>query len=217
MKRRNRLIKAICAAILTVASLAYANVRVEFPAQIPGPPGYSIIERGFIPHTDDWAAVPFVRQTACVPLNFNLLDFADLAPAFPGGPPRSLLCDLTVEGHAIFKNGPPPVDIAPIQTHMQGLGTVAIWFVSTEELATALQDDILTIAELTSLPSLRIGSAAFFELTQQPGPLRKGFGTGKIELNATGTLIGGGSFEFRMREMGIDGQSVLRHIKIEVQ
>jgi hypothetical protein len=161
--------------------------------------------------------VPFVRQPACVPLNFNLLDFADLTPAFPGGPPRFVLCDLTVEGHAIFKNAPPPVDPAPIQVHMQGLGAVPIWFVSTAELATALQDDVLTIAELMSLPSLRIGSAAFFELTNQPGPLRKGLGTGKIELNATGTLAGGGSFEFRMREMGIDGESVLRHIKIAIQ
>jgi hypothetical protein len=217
MKRLNTRIKAICAGILVAASLAYANVRVEFPAQIPGPPSYSIIERGFIPHTDDWAAVPFVRQPACVPLNFNLLDFADLTPAFPGGPPRFVLCDLTVEGHAIFKNAPPPVDPAPIQAHMQGLGAVPIWFVSTAELATALQDDVLTIAELMSLPSLRIGSAAFFELTNQPGPLRKGLGTGKIELNATGTLAGGGSFEFRMREMGIDGESVLRHIKIAIQ
>jgi hypothetical protein len=217
MKRLNTRIKAICAGILVAASLAYANVRVEFPAQIPGPPGYSIIERGFIPHTDDWAAVPFVRQTACVPLNFNLLDFRDLTPAFPGGPPRFVLCDLTVEGHAIFKNAPPPVDPAPIQVHMQGLGAVPIWFVSTAELATALQDDVLTIAELMSLPSLRIGSAAFFELTNQPGPLRKGLGTGKIELNATGTLAGGGSFEFRMREMGVDGESVLRHIKIAIQ
>jgi hypothetical protein len=216
MKRSNVLIKAICAAILVAASLAYANVRVEFPAQIPGPPSYSIIERGFIPHTDDWAALPFVRQPGCVPLNFNLLDSADLTPAFPGGPPRFVLCDLTVEGHAIFENGPPPIDIAPIQAHMQGLGAVPIWFVNTAELATALQDDILTIGELMSLPSLRIGSATFFELTQQPGPLRKGFGSGKIQLNATGTLLGGGSFEFRMREMGVDGQSVLRHIKIEL-
>ena len=215
MKRSNVLIKAICAAILVAASLAYASVRVEFPAQIPGPPSYSIIERGFIPHTDDWAAVPFVRQPACVPLNFNLLDFADLTPAFPGGPPRSILCDLTVEGHAIFKNGPPPVDVAPIQTHLQGLGAVPIWFVNTAELATALQDDILTIAELMSLPSLRIGSATFFEMTRVTG-LLKGPGNGKIQLNATGTLLGGGSFEFRIREMGIDGESEIRHIKIEL-
>ena len=107
------------------------------------------------------------------------------------------------------------VELLPPDGAFDRLGAVPIWFVNTAELATALQDDILTIGELMSLPSLRIGSATFFELTQQPGLLRRGLGTGKIQLNATGTLLGGGSFEFRMRKMG-DGENVLRHIKIEL-
>jgi hypothetical protein len=49
MKRSNVLIKAICAAILVAASLAYANVRVEFPAQFPGPPRTALLNEGSSP------------------------------------------------------------------------------------------------------------------------------------------------------------------------
>ena len=69
-----------------------------------------------------WAAIPFVRQPACVPAEFNLLDGLDFTPAFPGGPPRSFFCDLTVEGPAVFKNGPPPIDFAPVMPSAPGPG-----------------------------------------------------------------------------------------------
>jgi hypothetical protein len=116
----------------------------------------------------------------------------------------------------IYKNAPPPVDSAPIQSNLHGLGAVPIWFVSWPELQAALADNVLTVPELLSLPSLRIGFASFFKETQHPGAERpQGIGNGKIEITAHGTLTDGRTFQFQVREMGVDQQSVLRHIKIE--
>lgn len=99
---------------------------------------------------------------------------------------------------------------------MHGLGAVPSWFVSWAELQAAIADDVLTVPELLALPSLRIGSAGFYKQTQQPGPERpQGAGNGKIQIVARGILMNGQSFQFQVREMGVEGVSVLRHITIE--
>ena len=189
---------------------ALAAITREFPGEDDGPPFYSLVERLFIPHTDEWAAVVFVRDPwdpalSCggVPLDFNLLDqFA----------PSALGCRLTAEGHATYKGGPPPIHVV-----MRGLGAVPILFVSWPEFQAAASDDVLTMPELLTLPSLRIGFASSFQLSQHPGSNRpQGFGNGKIELVARGSLQNGGSFFFQAREMGVDQVSVLRHITIEL-
>jgi hypothetical protein len=212
--RTRRLIMSLLLTALLGAT-ANAQIRVRIPEDDPGPPFYAVIERSslnfppvFVPHTDEWAAIVFERQPGCVPDGFNLLDFFDVPAAFG--------CPLTVQGHAIFKNAPPPVDQAPIQVNLHGLGAVPIWFVSWPELQVALADDVLTVPELLSLPSLQIGSASFFKETQHPGAERpQGPGNGKIEITAYGTLTDGRTFQFQVREMGVEGVSVLRHITIE--
>jgi hypothetical protein len=197
--------------LLTTALLAtgaHAQVRVNVPEEDPGPPFYASLERVFVPHTDDWAAITFLRQPGCVPDSFNLLDLFDVPAAFG--------CPLTVQGHLIYKNAPPPVDSAPIQANLHGLGAVPIWFVSWPEMQAALADDVLTVPELLSLPSLQIGSASFFKETQHPGNERpQGLGNGKIEMTAHGTLTDGRTFQFQIREMGVEGESVVRNVKIE--
>jgi hypothetical protein len=208
MRRPKILTIVFCLAGFLLAGAGYADVRTEFPSQNPGPPYYALFESLFIPHTDDWAAVAFVRPAECVPDNFNLLSQVDVPSAFS--------CPLTVDGFAIWKNGPAPIDLAPIQVHMRGLGAVPIWFVSWQEMQAALSDHSVTVSELLAMPSLQIGSAVFFEMTQQPGPLRpQGFGNGKIEINASGTLQNGRLFRYHVREMGVDTVSVLRSVRIE--
>jgi adenosylmethionine-8-amino-7-oxononanoate aminotransferase len=65
----------------------------------------------------------------------------------------------------------------------------------------ALADDVLTVPELLSLSSLRIGSANFFKETQHPGNERpQGPGNGKIEMTAHGTLTDGRTFQFQVRD-----------------
>ena len=193
---------------MLLAATAHAQVRVSVPEEDPGPPFYASLERAFVPHTDEWAAITFLRHPGCVPDGFNLLDLFDVPAAFG--------CPLTVQGHLIYKNAPPPVDDAPIQVNLHGLGAVPIWFVSWPEMQAALADDMLTVPELLSLPSLRIGSASFFKETQHPGNERpQGIDNGKIEITARGTLTDGSTFQFQVREMGVEQQSVTRHIRIE--
>jgi hypothetical protein len=187
-----------------------AAVRTTFPAQNPGPPFYAFLDRppvGEIFRDGDWVAIPFVRDPSCIPPDFNLLNSADI--------PRAFGCELTVKGFALWKNGPPPTDPVPIQAYYSGLGAVPVWFVSWTELQEAIADDELTIAELQSLPSLIVGSASFFEAVEQPGPLRpQGFGNGKIEVVAIGTLTDGRAFIFTSREMGVDQVSTQRNTTI---
>ena len=195
-------------------------VRTSIPDENAGPPFYSSIQQAggpeslFIPHTAELAAVAFVRDPSCVPPSFNLLDLEDFTPAFPGGPPRFVLCGLTVEGFAIWENGPPPIDNAPTFSQLRGLGAVPVWFAAWPEVEAAVADGVLTLPELEALPSLRIGSAYFYKETSQPGT-RKGSGQGKIEINAHGTLANGTPFIVQVREMGLkDGTSVQRHTSI---
>jgi hypothetical protein len=184
------------------------SITLQYPGEDPGPPFYTLVERSFLPHTDEWAPIIFVRDPACVPLGFNLLDQLAVPQAFG--------CESTVEGHVTYKNGPPPIDPAPWQVVMRERGSVPIWFVPWPDLEAAIADDALTLAEVQAIPGVRRGAATMFELTQQPGPARpQGAGNGKIELVARGTLDGGTSFSIELREMGVDRVSVLRHIAID--
>lgn len=134
-------------------------------------PAYSQIQRTagpeqfFVPHTSEWAAIPFLRETVCIPPDFDLLDFADFMPAFPDGPPRPFTCPLTVEGFAIYDDGPPPLDLAPILSQLHAAVEVPVWIVAWPELQAVTADGDLTLLELMGLPSLRIGYADFYKET----------------------------------------------------
>jgi len=128
------------------------------------------------------------------PAGFNLLDQLAVPQAFG--------CPSTVEGHVTYRNGPPPIDLAPWHVLMRGSGAVPVWFVPWPALQAAIADDVLTTAEVLAIPGLRIGTASMFEMTQQPGPMRpQGLGNGKIELTGRGSRV--------------DRVSVLRHISID--
>jgi hypothetical protein len=223
MRRLSRIILAVFFSCVFAQPLL-ANVRTEVPGENSGPPAYSQIQRAlgpdpfFIPHTDEWAAIPFLRNTSCIPPDFDLLNFNDFTPAFPMGPPRPFLCPLTVQGFALWKNGPPPIDFVPIFSELHGTGNVPVWFVSWPELLAATGDGNLTLLELLTMSSLQIGSADFYKETVQPGVNRpQGPGNGKIEMNGSGLLLDGRSFQFSVKEMGDDGISILRHVRIEFQ
>lgn len=202
-----RLVVAV--AVLSVGASLHASVRLWVPWQDPGPPFYAAIDRppaGQIFQDGEWAAIPFLRDPACVPADVNLLDGFDL-------PPRPFGCNLTVRGFVMYKNGPD--DLVPTHALLMGSGAVPVWFVRWSDLQAAIDDDLLTITELEALPSLLVGSASFFEYLQQPGAFRpQGLGNGKIESVATGTLSDGRGFQFSVREMGVDQVSTLRHVRI---
>jgi hypothetical protein len=204
------------------AALLSADVRTAVPPD-PGPPHYSYLAKNlagelFFAHDDEWAAVWFLRDPACIPPDFNLMDTGDFTPAFPGGPPRPFLCPMTVRGFAVWKNGPPPIDFVPIQESWIGLGAVPMWFVKLSEFRAAIADGTLTVPEILALPSLRKGSASVYEEVTHPGSFRpQGAGNGSIEVVAKGTFADGTSFQFEFREMGVKdggGVSYVRHIRI---
>jgi hypothetical protein len=183
------------------------SITLQFPGEDPGPPFYTLVERSFLPHTDEWAPIVFVRDPTCTPVDFNLLDQLAVPEAFG--------CTSTVEGHVTYKNGPPPIDFVPWQVVMHGTGAVPIVFVPWPALQAAITDDVLTLSEVRAIPGLLVGVASTFELSQQPGSLRpQGTGNGKIELVARGLLTDGRSFAVELREMGVDQVSTLRHIAI---
>lgn len=183
---------------------ATANVRldnIEMPAyaRIAGPAVDGGVEEVF--HDDEWAAIPFYRPPGCVRPDFDLLEFFDIPAVFGCGPP-------TVEMWTIWRNGP-GIDNAPIQLRAEGLGAVPVWFVSWVELQTAMNDGVLTIGELAGLPSLLVGSAAFYSETIHP---TQAANVPFLQFVARGTLEDGRSFQVEATRSG--GAGGLTHVGI---
>lgn len=185
------------------AAVAYSAVHTTFPP--PNAPFYARIGPGpNAIHDENWAAIPFYTTPDCVPADFNLLNFFDI--------PRAFGCPLNVKGISIWKNGPPPVDLAPIQNILQGTGAVHIWFVRWNELQAAFADGGLTMPELRAIPSLRQGLATFYHETLHPPEAAQ---VGRDVISAHGTLRDGGvfqlessahytsSFEYRLKNVKI--------------
>jgi hypothetical protein len=189
-----------------------APIRLAFPGDYPGGPFYSELAPDFVFHTDQEAAILFWRQPDCVPGDFNLLDFLDLTPAFPGGPPRPFLCTLTVHGVDTWHD--PATDPFPFQEQVQGSGAVPVWFVSWPELEAAIDDGVLTIAELSSLPSLRIGHASFYR--ESIRNLNQGDRHAGSTTNAHGALTDGSPFRLHVSEQLQNGERIYLQVLIEI-
>ena len=94
----------------------------------------------------------------------------------------------------IWETGP-GLDPAPFQVNLHGLGAVPIWFVSWPELQTLIADRVLTISELSSLTSLRIGSAQLYTETLHPAESAQ---VGLIRIDAQGSLADGTRFQLQV-------------------
>lgn len=149
-----------------------AQVRVDaqppFYARLSQNPSLGAFDQEIL-HDGQWAAIPFYRDPACIPADFNLLEFVDGTPD-PVYGLRPFGCALAVEGFELWKNGP-GLDTAPIHSRLRGLDAVEIWFVSWPALSAEVEDGQLTIGELSSMTSLRRGTATLFSETLHPaGP-----------------------------------------------
>ena len=194
--KRVSVVLVVAGLVLVAAPTALANVRVEGG----NVPFYARLAIDEILHTDDWAAVVFYRPPECVPADFNLLDFFDVPGAFDCNPP-------TTSGFEIWKNGP-ATESAPILSELHGLGAVPVWFVSWPELEAAIADGFLTIGDLGSMSSLRVGSATFYQETLRPTEEEK-LATG--EFNARGTLADGRSFQLQATDVWRAGGGSVRY------
>jgi hypothetical protein len=196
---------------ILLASLLTIGTGIAVDAQLridPQPPFYARLSQNpslglnqEILHDDQWAAIPFYREPACIPADFNLLQMVDLTPD-PVYGLRPFGCALSVEGFELWENGP-GIDTAPLHSRLRGIDAVEIWFVSWPALSLEVQDGQLTVGELGSMPSLRRGIATLFSETLHP------FGTSKahnIALEALGYTDDGARFLFHAAATGsMDG------------
>ena len=182
--------------------------RLSVPDENPNGPFYSMIGISpltgdlRLPHTDEWGAVPLVRDISCIPQDFNLLSVFDFTPAFPGGPPRPFVCPSTLGGHLVIKDFGTP-DQKLIQSQLHGLDEVTIVFASWADLSAAIADDVLTLPELLALPSAVIGAADFYKETVVTGSLEPR--AVAFRLVARGTLPDGTSFRLQYVDQGPGG------------
>lgn len=168
--------------------MAFGDVLTHYPSpEDPGPPFYARLERGFVIQDGVTAAIPFYRDPGCIPARFNLLNLFDA--------PRAFACTLNADGFDLWKNGPPPLDLAPIQSETRGLGAVPVWFVDWSELRAVMSDGVLKITELSALPSLRKGSATFYQETLHPDG---GAQVNMKDIVAHGTLENGTRFQLHV-------------------
>lgn len=172
-------------------------VRTTWPsAEDPGLPYYARIDLTPLHVFDDgeWAAIAFYRDPACVPADFNLLQFFDVPAAFG--------CELVVTGSSLWQgepfNGAPKI--------VNSSGAAIVWFVPAAVIAQAMQDGELTIGELAGLEGLLVGQAQQFNEVLHPHPLPPELGGGghpnhKLVQNAQGELEDGRRFSLHITEV----------------
>jgi hypothetical protein len=190
-------------------------VRLHSPTETPGPPVYASVAKSppgpfDIIQTDGaWVGIDFLRDPACPQLaGFNLLAFLDFPTAFE--------CPLTVDvtewwlradlatAGGPWGSPPSPTFRTPVEARYVG-SDVPIYFVQKSEFDAATTDGVLTVAELESLASLRIGHADHYEFVQinssgvNSGPSAR---AGHSRLVSHGTLEGGGTFQFDLTDHG---------------
>ena len=203
--KRARLTKSMLQGVVFLAVSALASTstpaqeRLLVPEQSLSGPFYARIERAVILQTDEWVAIPFYREPACVRAGFNLLNFFDFANI-----PGIFFCPLTVSGFELWDD--PASDAAPRQSQLQGNGAVPVWFVSVDDFQAALPG--LTMTELLAMPSLMQGVATSFHETLHP---LEGAQQTMLQIGAAGYLPDGRSFDLQATEAG----GGVRNVRIE--
>src|SRR5262249_32809970 len=157
--KRSRIAVALGTVALTVlVGSVWADIRLNVPEDI-APSAYTRPDglSGFIPDViqgGEWDAIAFYRAPEYVPLDFNLLDWYDASLA-------ALDCPFLLEGFIVWPD--PANNGFPRSSELRGLGAVPIWFVKLSELQAAMATGEVTIVDLVSMPSLRIGTATFYQ------------------------------------------------------
>lgn len=187
-----------------------------------GGPFWALLADGFLPHTDEYVILPFIRQlvgTASEVCGFDAPDLTELMP------PLAFTCPLTVAGFEHWQDGHwddgmPWDGQTPRQTHHTGLGRVPIIFVERDAFQQALADDDQdgdldlsgpALRALVQAGSAMIGYAHFYQsanILGLSGP--QGIGNGKYTISARGALEDGTTF----RLLVADSPGVTRQVHL---
>jgi hypothetical protein len=206
----SKTIRTICmtASMGLVAAGSAPRVAAEAPSilvspgETPGQFTYTFVD----PEASDggWVAIDFHRDPECSAIaGFNLLLFVDF--------PNAFACPLTVavtelwDGDDLATAGGPwqsppwsPNFRTPLNAFWRGQGAVPIYFVEVRELRDATADGVLTIQELTTLPSLQKGHATEYQFVQLNSSRANSYRTareGHTQTAARGLLEDGRSFQ----------------------
>jgi hypothetical protein len=168
-------------------------VRTTWPsAEDPGMPFYARFAAPQVFVVDGWVVIPFYRDPACIPSDFNLLEVFDVPAAFG--------CPHTVDGISLWHGA--PFTGAPKIIQMQGTGAVPYWFIPADAVLESMQDGVVTIGELAALPGRIVGHANYFTEALHPSPDPAGGGghpAPMLNQNAHGTLDDDGRrFQFHV-------------------
>jgi hypothetical protein len=150
-------------------------------------------------HDGEWLAIPFVREPAQVPDDFNLMQYFN--PPGPGGP-GAFAAALTLRGYFMIEAGA-PIGTFPKIAISTG-DAVPIWFVRWADSQAAMADGVVTMPELRALDPL-IGTATRYHETLRPRPEEH-----LVVINASGTLADGRAFDLHVTHEG----DVTRSIRI---
>ena len=187
-----------------------------------GAPFWALLADGFLPYTDEYAILPFIRQlegTSSETCGFDAPDLTELMP------PVAFSCPLTVGGFEHWQDGrwddgKPWDGEAPRHVHHKGLGAVPIVFVERDAFEQARADDDADGDLDLSGPELRalvedgfalVGYADFYQsanILGLSGP--QGLGNGKYTISARGSLEDGTPF----RLLIADSPGVTRQVHL---
>jgi hypothetical protein len=182
------------------------GVRTSWPSdQDPGVPFYARIEPAppHVPMDGAWAAVVFYRDPACIPADFNLVQFFDAPAAFA--------CPVVMQGSSLWASG---FGVGSPRVTNQTGNAVPIWFVPADKMIAALADGHVTIGEIAAIAGRLTGIANQFKEVVHPHPLPPAMGGGGhpnpgIVLSAQGSLEDGRTFQLQHNQ-GDTGRNMTR-------
>ena len=156
----------------------------------------------------EWTVIVFYRPPSCIPVDFNLNQFFH----FPGeNSPGAFACaPSTITSIETWANGP-ETDPAPLVSEMTGRGAVPVWFFSQADMEKAMEDGIVTIAELQALPSRLAGEAVTYTELLHPSQSNE---QSLIQFNAEGELEDGRPFSV---DVSYGAPGVEDHTTIDIQ
>jgi hypothetical protein len=176
---------------------------VSFPENDPGPPFYSRVTTllNQIFHDGGYVAIPFYRDLACIPPDFNLLD-AFHFPSQDG--PGAFGCPLVVHGTLLIE---PDAPLGTFPFQVMTRGPAHVWFVPWAGFQAAMADGDITMNELIALEPLR-GVADQYNEVLHPRMEKH-----HVVITSHGRLEDGRRFQFNVNHPGDATKSILIRIR----